>query len=326
MKTKPKNSAKSQATVEDQNTPQVSKVARRVAYSVAAAAAGSAASDALAVPFYSGVMDTNIAPTTANTVDIDLDGNFDILLKNYVFGGGPYQGATINFGPGRFVAEQNGFVYANKLNAGDIIDDTTIAPAFTGPPATNYAFASLSYGAYNPNAEFTGVAPDTEVTGFLGFAFPIGGALEENLHYGWMRVTIDNSQGIFVINDWAYNTIAGVGIEAGDTGLPGGYGDFNGDGVVDGADYALWRNNLGGDQAALNGQGETDGDNATVVDADDLNLWSLSFNPPQPPPAPEVVASATAAPEPGTLGLLAAGSLGLPLMRRRDRKSGTQAG
>ncbi|MEM6329630.1 MAG: PEP-CTERM sorting domain-containing protein [Planctomycetota bacterium] len=50
-------------------------------------------------------------------------------------------------------------------------------------------------------------------------------------------------------------------------------GDFNGDGMVDGADYALWRNNLNGDASLLNGNGNGD----LLVDAADLAIWQANF-------------------------------------------------
>lgn len=50
-------------------------------------------------------------------------------------------------------------------------------------------------------------------------------------------------------------------------------GDFNADGVVDAADYTVWRDNLGGDASALNGNGTGA---ATVVQAD-YDLWKANF-------------------------------------------------
>lgn len=54
---------------------------------------------------------------------------------------------------------------------------------------------------------------------------------------------------------------------------PGLAGDFNDDGVVDAADYTVWRANLGGDAMALNGNGSGAG---TVVEADFL-LWRSNY-------------------------------------------------
>lgn len=50
-------------------------------------------------------------------------------------------------------------------------------------------------------------------------------------------------------------------------------GDFNNDGTVNAADYTVWRDNLGLDSAALNGNGTGA---ATVVNAD-YDLWKANF-------------------------------------------------
>ena len=51
-------------------------------------------------------------------------------------------------------------------------------------------------------------------------------------------------------------------------------GDFNGDGVVDTADYAVWRENLGGAEVdgVLSGNG-----NGGVVDASDYEIWRSNY-------------------------------------------------
>ena len=51
-------------------------------------------------------------------------------------------------------------------------------------------------------------------------------------------------------------------------------GDFNGNGIVDVADYALWRNTLGQNVSA--GQG-ADGNGNGVVDQADYDLWKTNF-------------------------------------------------
>ncbi|MCO6045462.1 PEP-CTERM sorting domain-containing protein [Aeoliella sp. ICT_H6.2] len=51
-------------------------------------------------------------------------------------------------------------------------------------------------------------------------------------------------------------------------------GDFNGDGMVDLADYTVWRNNLGGDENSL---AAGTGNNSGIVDAGDYALWKSNF-------------------------------------------------
>ncbi|TWT29766.1 Autotransporter-associated beta strand repeat protein [Posidoniimonas corsicana] len=88
-------------------------------------------------------------------------------------------------------------------------------------------------------------------------------------------------------------------------GLPG---DFNNDGMVDAADYTVWRDNLGQDDGALNGNGTGTG---TVVQAD-YNLWRSNYGM----SAPSLEAAAGVAPEPAAL-LLALTAMPLAVGRKR---------
>ncbi len=78
-------------------------------------------------------------------------------------------------------------------------------------------------------------------------------------------------------------------------------GDFNGDGFVDAGDYAYWRNNFGGDDSLLGGNG----DGLGIVDASDLQIWRDNFGASIGAPA----ASASAVPEPTGALLLLLGCL-----------------
>ena len=86
----------------------------RAAYSLAAGAAAAAAASANAEIVYSGVQDVSVAQFSSLGLDIDLDGFADLTLKNYVFSGGNYQGATVIYYPGRLVgfnAGPSGYAY-----------------------------------------------------------------------------------------------------------------------------------------------------------------------------------------------------------------------
>lgn len=180
----------------------------RVAYSLAAGAAASlAATSADAAIQYSGVQDLSIDQFNALNLNLDGDAYNDILLKNYVFGGGNYQGVYANFFPGKVVGFFSGLAYASALQKGDLIDASTT----TGGPFQ----ASLAYGANNPNAEFNDVEG-----ALIGLEFPIAATS----HFGWIRVTIDNAAGTFVVNDWAYEDEPGVGINACEIPEPGKLG------------------------------------------------------------------------------------------------------
>ena len=71
-------------------------------------------------------------------------------------------------------------------------------------------------------------------------------------------------------------------------------GDFNNDGIVDAADYTVWRNNLGAAEWVLNGNGNGSG----LVDGEDYTLWKNKLGT----ASPTVLASTTnSVPEPTTL-------------------------
>jgi PEP-CTERM motif len=187
-------------------------IKRRAAYSLAAgAAACAAATEAQAVVVYSGLQNISIGQFGSQNLNLDGNGYPDILLKNYVFGGGNYQGAYVNVGPGKVVGFQNGLSYVSALTVYDPIDETTVGPTFVG---------SMAYGAANPSAKFNSVE-----NAFIGLSFPSDG----NLFYGWVRVAVNNAAGTFLIKDWAYNdqtevasagtqALTDAGISAGDTG------------------------------------------------------------------------------------------------------------
>ena len=92
------------------------------------------------------------------------------------------------------------------------------------------------------------------------------------------------------------------------TGLEG---DFNADGMVDMADYAVWRNYLGaGSEDVLAGNGDGSG----TVDAGDYQLWKLHFGQTT---ATALAQSSLAVPEPSTLAVLLLAGCSLAMLRRR---------
>lgn len=181
--------------------------ALRVAY-VAAAGAVAAAGTAQAGIIHSGAQNISIAQSNSLNLNLDGDAYGDLLLKNYVFGGGNYQGATVNFFPGKLVtfnAGPSGFSYVSTLNAGFVIDSSSVGPSFTG---------SMAYGGVNPNAQF-----NTASNAFIGLSF----AGSTGTLYGWVRVSVNNAAGTFVVHDWAYDS-TGAGIAAGAIPAPGTLG------------------------------------------------------------------------------------------------------
>lgn len=168
-------------------------VKRRAAYSLAAMAAAGSTEAAV---IYSGTQNISIAQFSSLNLDIDGDTQGDLTLKNYVFGGGNYQGATVNFFPGKMVTFNSGLFYVTALNAGFTVDSSAVGN-FTG---------SMAYGSANPNAQF-----NTASGKFIGLQFPSG----TNNYNAWVRVNVNNAGGSFNVVDWAYENIPGVGIVTG---------------------------------------------------------------------------------------------------------------
>jgi hypothetical protein len=79
--------------------------------------------------------------------------------------------------------------------------------------------------------------------------------------------------------------------------------DFDGDGIVSGADFLTWQRNFGTLLGATNAQGDADGDGD--VDDNDLTLFKVgAISTPVPPMVASIVA---AVPEPASAGALAMG-------------------
>lgn len=95
-------------------------------------------------------------------------------------------------------------------------------------------------------------------------------------------------------------------------------GDFNGDGIVDASDLAVWEANFGIEMGASGAQGDADGDGD--VDADDYFIWLDQVG--GAPVAPIVSATtgqfvSAAVPEPSTVCLMLAAVIGACYLRRR---------
>lgn len=168
-------------------------IRRRAAYTVAAAAAAGTAQAGIV---YSGPQ--NIAINQFNSLNLNIDGDAygDVLLKNYVFGGGNYQGATVNFAPGKMVTFTSGLNYVTALNAGFTVETSALG-SFTG---------SMAYGTANPNAQFNNASGK-----FIGLQFPSGA----NNYNAWVRVNVNNTAGSFTVVDWAYENTPGQSIVTG---------------------------------------------------------------------------------------------------------------
>jgi hypothetical protein len=88
-------------------------------------------------------------------------------------------------------------------------------------------------------------------------------------------------------------------------------GDYNGDGIVDAADYTVWRDTLGRVGPGLAANGDDTGASAGKIDQADYNIWKANFGNHSPG-----AGSGAAVPEPPTILPMAIGLLVLLLSTR----------
>jgi T5SS/PEP-CTERM-associated repeat protein len=101
---------------------------------------------------------------------------------------------------------------------------------------------------------------------------------------------------------------AGVLSVVGPAAIPG---DYNGNGIVDAADYTVWRDTLGS-MSDLRANGDNTGASAGKIDQADFNVWKANFGT----HAGSGSGASAAVPEPPTLWMLLAGILTICCRRR----------
>jgi autotransporter-associated beta strand protein len=104
---------------------------------------------------------------------------------------------------------------------------------------------------------------------------------------------------------------AGTGIIT--VGPPILAGDYNGNGVVDAADYVAWRNNVGQPSQTL--PNDTTG---VIVGDAQYNLWRGNFGNTVPAPGAGSSLGSAAVPEPSTIGLVVISFIALFAMKRTE--------
>jgi hypothetical protein len=97
---------------------------------------------------------------------------------------------------------------------------------------------------------------------------------------------------------------------------PENIGDYNGNNIVDAADYVIWRENLG-QPVAMNGDG-ADGNGNGMVDPGDYDVWRMNFDRVVQAPA-SGAGLTTAVPEPAVGGLFLFAAVSALSFRRRKQ-------
>jgi hypothetical protein len=90
---------------------------------------------------------------------------------------------------------------------------------------------------------------------------------------------------------------------------PTATGDYNENGVVDAADYVLWRDTL--DQTVNPAGSGADGDMSGMVDSADYEFWRARFGNMAPIPGAGTLAAAVPVPEPASAAILCTGLVAL---------------
>jgi hypothetical protein len=201
------------------------------------------------------------------------------------------------------------------------------APNYPGKPAgTNSigpAFSTLMVPAVNSGipwavADAFGDPAWNTAARLASGTFPAGlspsfFSNDDHASSGNVFTTIGNSMTPGAIALATVSTFVRTNLTAGPA-LP----DYNDNGVVDAADYALWRNTLGLMGAGLAADGNNDG----TVNGADYDLWRANFGKMVAPASGGALASSIASvPEPAGGILLMIGAVGLSRMRLRKRFS-----
>ncbi len=161
---------------------------------------------------YTDVDPDEIITGTSYNLDLNNDATTDIILTQGSWFTG-YQTAKIQpQGGAGFISTAyppfsgwGTYTWAQALSAGDMIDNT-------GTFNSNSANSTMSLGWVGGYAAgpFLG-----ETEKFLGLRFTLDGG--STYHYGWARVSLDATAAMITLHDFAYESTADAGIEAGQT-------------------------------------------------------------------------------------------------------------
>lgn len=189
----------------------------------------------------------------------------------------------------------------------------TLRVGVGGPtPNTSYDVVNVG-GAASLDGLFSieqlaGFVPQPQQTFTVLNATSIAGAFDNVANGQRLAVTGGTTTGTFVVNYGAGSAFNSNRIVLSAFQITG---DYNLDGIVNAADYTVWRDTLGS-TTDLRANGDNTGASAGVVDIADFNAWKANFGKKATGLGAGAMAfEAVAAPEPGAaiLWLLAAGIL-----------------
>jgi hypothetical protein len=213
-------------------------------------------------------------------------GGYAVALKPGVEIGGSAANPTGSFVPGTNWDWQEGsnflgggtYIRANRLIDEDMGQiDSNEGRAVTVPNGPQPELPDLEdFIGLGGEVRYLGVRVDLNDAAFPG----LNNSGDPNFHqqhwYGWIGIRITNeADATGEVVGWGYETEMGKSILAGATGQAAVPGDYNGNGAVDAADYAVWRDNNGRMSGATAAQGDGTGDG--MVNAADYSFWRERF-------------------------------------------------
>ncbi|MBA4105341.1 MAG: hypothetical protein C0485_06250 [Pirellula sp.] len=273
---------------------------------------------------------------TPGTADDWLNGNnvpagitlsYDVSFTITAANGNNLVTFTGNTGNGLAIASDASQNYGT-LDAGEILQISAItrgAPEWAGTPTEAFIFTPGTVGATQFSAfrsnnfvEASAGATLSDGTNTWGFGQSTGSVannliIDNNLGApfapagGDVPLTLTTNAGSWSLKGFKLSTPITYSIEP---APPTTDADFNGDGLVDGADFLVWQQNLGLAEGATNEQGDADG-NAAVNDLD-LAAWQTNFGAGATPPP------ISAIPEPAAATLAAIALLAGAAIRKRS--------
>lgn len=159
------------------------------------------------------VVDQNNSPFM-----LDLDGDL-VDDMNFIvgFASGTYYGGLINYtgnyavasGAANRIVLDTSNSYAAMLMSGSAIGSSAMLSSGTQMLGAVVNYTGLASGTIQAG-NFLGMTD-----GYMGMEFDISGSM----HYGWVRLDVANDATSITIKDYAYHTVAGTMLNAGEDGL-----------------------------------------------------------------------------------------------------------